>query len=280
MATAECSRASRPWRRPGLDVRRTDGAHVEPSALLCLEQRGADCGMSWVMRRESSSHSRAAPGRRSRWACGHVVELVGGADQELADGVGEAVDGAAGVATGGLGREDEGGDDPHGGADEGLGEPLPGGRLRADRADAEDEHAADRHLDEVGTQPQELTDRDADQDEQAEAPPLEGYDGREPDGQHDAGHDGDDAVEPTGEQGHRRHLDDEHGGQRREQWLGAGEEERGDDVAGGRGDGDAQRPEHGGAAVTAYARDLAGDEPTPPRITRPSCPRLATRQSQ
>ncbi len=62
---------------------------------------------------------------------------------------------------------------------QGLGDPLPGRRLGAERADAEHEHGADRDLDQVGAQAQGLADRDRDEDQQAQAPPVERHGGSE-----------------------------------------------------------------------------------------------------
>ena len=257
--------------KPGLDVRRADCAQVEPTTLLRLEQGGPDSGDVMGDSPGVVQPLTCSAGQAVAVCLGHLAELVRSADQQLADRVGQPVDGAPGIATGDLGWEEQGGDDAHGRPDQRLGDPLPGSRLRADLADAEDEHGADRHLDQVGAQPEVLTDGDRDQDEDAEAPPLQRYDGREPDCQHHSGHDCDDTVEPAGQQGQRRHLHHEHRRQRREQRLGAGEDQRRHDIAGRGRDGDPRGPQHGRATVAAHPRELPGDEVPHPLDHVSSC---------
>ena len=82
-----------------------------------------------------------------------------------------------------------------------------------------------RRPDMIRSAAEELGEGDADEEEYAETPPLQGYDGREGHRHHDTRDDGDDTVESADEQGHRSHLHDQHRGQWREQRLGAREED-------------------------------------------------------
>jgi hypothetical protein len=93
-----------------------------------------------------------------RLSLGHGVELSGSPDQELADCVGQAVDRGPASELATFGGKARVAMMPTAGAHQGLGDPLPRRRLRADRPDAEDQHGADRHLDQVGSQAQELAD--------------------------------------------------------------------------------------------------------------------------
>ena len=74
----------------------------------------------------------------------------------------------------------------------------------------------------------------------------------------------DDPVEAAGQQRHRRDLDDQHRGQRREQRLGAGEDQRRDDVARDRGHGDPGRPQHGRPCVGPQPGPLPAQARPPP----------------
>ena len=120
----------------GLDVRRTDGTHVETPPFLRPEQRGTDDRDVVGDAPGVVEPLPGGTGQALRVSLGHGVELAGRPDQELADRVGQPVDRAAGVGAGDLRREDERGDDAHRCAHQGLGDPLPRRRLRADRSHA------------------------------------------------------------------------------------------------------------------------------------------------
>src|SRR3954447_16338686 len=190
------------------------------------------------------------------------ADVLGCLLQQPAQVVGEVPQRATSVGGGDLRGEQEVRRDAHRGADESLGDPLPAGGLRAERADSEHEHGADRDLDQVRAQPQRLADHDGYGDQDAEAPPCERYDGGEHHRQRHPRDDADDPVQAAGQQADRRHLDDEQRGEWREQGLGAGEERQRDDVARHRRDGQSERPRHRRRSATAepayLVRRMAG----------------------
>ena len=156
---------------------------------------------------------RAGPGR-----AGVGPHALGGLLQQRGDLLGEPLHGLPRVAAAHGGREQHVDQHPDRRTDERLDDPAHRGRLgTGGEPDAEHQHRADRHLDQVRAQPQQLADDDRGGDQDAEAPPGEADDRGEADRQRHAGDDGEDALDAAEQGARRRGLHDQQRGQRGDQ---------------------------------------------------------------
>jgi hypothetical protein len=150
-------------------------------------------------------------------AVGHLGEQVGHLAAQLPDGV--------------LGRlqpqrgEDQAGRQPGGRADERFCDAAGRGRVRVDR---EDQHRADRHLQDVLAEPQDQAEHERTRDEQAEHPPAErNVRGHRDGGEHARG-DPDYSLDGAADRVEQGRLHHQQRGQRREHVAGrrAGQPQR------------------------------------------------------
>ena len=211
-----CSSAVRAVRSRGWVCSDRAGAGVEPRALL-------DAGEARARRRATSppssravSRDRAAASRVQLVANG--VSEVGAVPAHALGELGDRVAGAVGGrAAGAISEVDQ---DADGRADEGLDDPLRGGRFAA--ADGEHEHRGDRDLGQVRAESQQPARDERDRDDSAEAPPGQADDVGEHGGDRHPRGDAEDALPAVGNGLVHGQLHDQQRGQRGEDRLGAG----------------------------------------------------------
>ena len=179
---------------------------VQPDALLGLGQR--------VIHPLDLAAQRPGPVQPLRRAprVGHLGQPV----RHLAEQVGHL---AAQVPDGLLGgldpqrSEHQAGGQTRGGTDERLGDAAGGGRVRVDR---EDQHGADRHLQDLVAEAQHDAEPEGARDEQAEHPPAERDVGGHRDGGEHAGRDRRDPPDGAADRVEQGGLHHEQRGQRGE----------------------------------------------------------------
>jgi hypothetical protein len=136
---------------------------VQPDALLGLGQRVIDPLDLAAQRPGPVQPLRRVP------RVGHLGQAV----RHLAEQVRHLAAQVADRVLGGLHpqrSEHQAGREPRGGADQRFGDAAGGGRVRVDR---EDQHGADRHLQDLLAEPEHDAQRKGARDEQAEHPPAE-----------------------------------------------------------------------------------------------------------
>ena len=176
---------------------------------------------------------------------------------------------------------------PDGRADEGLHDPTDARRLgRGDVAHAEHEHRADRHLQQVRAEPQDLARDDRGGDEDAEAPPVQPDHRHEPDRQHHAEHHREHPLHAVDQRARQGGLHHQQRGERRDQRRRIGKAHRlGHDERGHGGAGDPQCAEQRRPPALPAAAHELGEKPadrsrgtTPPRRVGPGHPPMPTQR--
>jgi hypothetical protein len=158
--------------QPGGRVAGPEPPGVQPDALLGLGQR--------VVHPLDLAAQRPGPVQPLRRA--PRVGRLGQAVRHLAEQVGHLAAQVADRVLGGLHpkrREHQAGRESRGGADQRFGDAAGGGRVRVDR---EDQHGADRHLQDLLAEPEHDAEGERARDEQAEHPPAERHVGGDRDG--------------------------------------------------------------------------------------------------
>jgi hypothetical protein len=228
-------------------VAEPEPAGVQPDALLGLGQR--------VVHPLDLAAQRPGPVQPLHRA--PRVGRLGQAVRHLAEQVGHLAAQVADRLLGGLHPqrgEHQAGHKPRDRADQGCRDPAGGGRVRVDR---EDQHGADRHLQDLLAQAQDDAERQRGRGEQAEHPPAERHVRGHRDGGEHAG--GDRRHPPDGaadrmEQGGLHHEQrgerGEHGARRR-----AGQLQR-EQVREHRGDGQPGDVDHGRLRPAPNQREL------------------------
>jgi hypothetical protein len=158
-----------------------------------------------------------------------AVEITGHPFQQLGHLDREAFDRRARGAVLDGWRQDQGEHEAGGGAYQGLCDATGGRSLRA--ADAEHEHGANGHFEQVRAQTHEQTQQDRGGNHGAEAPHRERDELGQGNGQRDPEHDGQDPADAVGDGAEQRDLDDQQRRQGRRQRPRVGQGRRGHRVA-------------------------------------------------
>ena len=269
MATAECSNASNPWRRPGP----TSGVPTARtlSRRPCSAWRRAEPtrGMSsWVIRRASSSQLCAADPTSRPFATSSASSSAARLSSPLIESASPSMARAASALAilGGNSRF----------AAMPTAAPTSVSAIRCQAADsALSEPTPSTSMPLIATSMRFARRRSTwpiAMETKISRPRLHHSSGRtaaNADREGHARHHSHHPVEAAGEERDRSHLDDEHRGQRREEWLRAREQQRRHDIARDRGDRDPQDHRSGRAAVVAQPSQLAA-EPSSPHVAHVS----------
>jgi hypothetical protein len=247
------------------DPRGAERAQVEPAAVLGVGERPVHLGRVPV-----ESPRVVEPPRRLLDLDDAGGQRGPGGIEQVGDLVGELLDGAPGVARLHRGREHDVDQHADHRADDRLDDPPGPDGLRTGRvADTEHEHRADRHLDQVRAEPEDLAHHDGRCDEGGEAPPCEPD---ERDEQHREGNAADDAQHPLDAVDERaregRLHDEERGEPGDERWRVPQPQQLGHHEGGDGRAGEAPGPEDGRSASLANPTSQLGDEP-PCCVPRP-----------
>jgi hypothetical protein len=183
--------------QPGRRVAEPQAPRVQPDALLGLGQRVVD-PLDLAAQRPGPVQplGRAPRVGRLGQALGHLAEQVGHLAAQVADRL-----------LGGLYPqrcEHQAGRQPRRRADQRLDNPAGGGGVRGD---GENQHGADRHLQDLLAEPQHDAERQRGRDEQAEYPPAERDVGGDRDGGEHARGDRRDPADGTADRVEQGRLD-------------------------------------------------------------------------